>query len=887
MLTKQQKIKADTYTKFESVKNQTTEEYFNGNEFSIDAFNRKYAAFPGETYVQAVKRVCDYAASSEISDEQIYWAERWFDEIYNDWWHPAGSIMQGANSGKKISLFNCTTISLGVNREDEEWDNLESIFKNTAYTVAKAAAYRQGLGVDFSRLRPAGASVLNSANISTGAIHWMKFIDSIGYYVGQKGRIPAMLFSISCEHPDVLDFIKIKGNRKDIQNANISVQCTDAFYKAVENNEEWELKFEIPEIKVGQKVYININSKEEDSLYDEKIGKWYYIAKKDRPYEKTSSKIKARAIAELIAQNMCNHAEPGIQNIDIAHKYSNSDYVYDSEDEYDSRIVSTNACSEQYLSKDSCCVLSSINAGKFPIDNESLETELDKIGHSINRFLDNINEMELRDNTYVTPHQKLAIQKLRRTGAGLTNLAAWLFKKNLEYGSELGNQAVEHFTKTYNYYLYKSSIELGHEKGSFGLFKQEKFEKSPFVKRMMGLNLKFDAMRNVTCSSIAPTGTLSLMFRENIFSYGIEPAFGVYFWKRSKISGKYEYYFCVPKIVKEIFANHGLKIPMQGETIRDTWDGKNGMPIAEFIDENAKKINLKFKRADQVNVLEKLDLMSKVMKWVDSSISVTYLLPENSDWKDVYKLILEAHKKEVKSIAAFPDKKMYGIVSFTPFKDLAIKLSKEGMKIKDENFTTHEIEEIEKVCQFQSEQKIGERPEILVDVMAPKRPKALLCDIHHLTVDGKQWTAMIGLFDKKPYEMFLGYSEQLSLPKKYKSGSLVKHGKGKYALHVGEGDDELIIKDIIVVFNNAQAAWTTRLISLSLRHGVNVSFVVEQLVKDGKFNDINKVLARVLKKYIPEGEIVKSNNACSCGSNNFKYSEGCMICLECGNTKCS
>ena len=162
--------------------------------------------------------------------------------------------------------------------------------------------------------------------------------------------------------------------------------------------------------------------------------------------------------------------------------------------------------SEQYLSKDSCCVLSSINAGKFSTDNENLTKELEKIGYSINRFLDNVNEMELRDSTYVTPHQKLAIQKLRRTGAGITNIAAWLFKINLEYGSKNGNDAIETFADLYNYYLYKSSIELGREKGSFGLFNQEKYEKSPFIKRMIKKGLIFDTMRNVTCSSIAPTG---------------------------------------------------------------------------------------------------------------------------------------------------------------------------------------------------------------------------------------------------------------------------------------------------------------------------------------------------------------------------------------------
>jgi ribonucleoside-diphosphate reductase alpha chain len=165
-------------TKFEDVKNQTTEEYFGGNQFSVDVFKKKYSLHEGETYVQAVKRVCDYVASVEKTEEdRKYWSERWFDEIYNDWWHPAGSIMQGAGSGKNVSLANCCTVSLGKLREDiEEWDNLESIYKNTAYTVAKCAAYRQGLGVDFSALRPRGSDLENSAKKSTGAVsnvQWM------------------------------------------------------------------------------------------------------------------------------------------------------------------------------------------------------------------------------------------------------------------------------------------------------------------------------------------------------------------------------------------------------------------------------------------------------------------------------------------------------------------------------------------------------------------------------------------------------------------------------------------------------------------------------------------------------------------------------------------
>src|SRR5208283_3055170 len=147
------------------------------------------------------------------------------------------------------------------------------------------------------------------------------------------------------------------------------------------------------------------------------------------------------------------------------------------------------------------------------------------------------------------------------------------------------------------------------------------------------------------------------------------------------------------------------------------------------IDEKAKELNIKFKRATEVNALDKLDLMAKVMKWIDSSISVTYMLPEGSDWKDVYNFILEAHRKEVKSIAAFPDKKMYGIVSFIPFKPLAVKLISEGVKIMEENFCKEESEELEKCCNARliPSDKIQK-------TSAPKRPKILNCDVHHVKV---------------------------------------------------------------------------------------------------------------------------------------------------------
>lgn len=866
-------VGSTAFTSFEEVKNQTTESYFYGNGFSIDAFKGKYTLIdkPDETYVQALKRVCDYIASAEKTEElREYWSKRWFHEIYNDWWHPAGSIMQGAGSNRKISLSNCTTLSLGAKRENEEWDSLESIVKNAAYTVAKAAAYRQGVGVDFSRLRPRGTEVLNSAKQSTGSIHWMQFIDGIGGFVGQKGRIPAMLFSLSCNHPDVEEFIGIKADRTKIQNANISVQCTDEFYEAVKANKNWDLVFEIPEIKKGQKVYVDEHSITKDCLKNE-TG-WYYVALHGRKKETIKKTVKAKELMELIAKNMHAHAEPGIQNIDIARKYSNSDYVYDPKDECDSRIISTNACSEQYLSRESLCVLSSINCGRFSAEPENFEAELKIVAPSINRFLDNVNECELVGGTFATPHQRISIKKLRRIGAGMTNIAGWLFKENVPYSSAESCDLMDVFAEKYAYYLYKSSIELGKEKGSFELFDKEKLERSPFIKKMKKLGLEFNHLRNVTLISIAPTGTLSLMFRELVMSYGIEPGFGLYYWKRTRMSGAYQYYFNVPSIVRAFFKKAGKEIPMDTDCFLDDWQGSKGKKIADFIDANKESVGIKFKGSMEVKSLDKLELMARIMKWVDSSISVTYMLPENSTPKDVYDFIMAAHEKEVKSIAAFPDKKMYGIISFAPFRDLATKLVKENVDIHPMNFSQEELEYL----------SMSDENVTLLTKGAPKRQKTLDADIYSITVNKEKFVIVVGLQNKYPYEVFGGKMNglKLDMDAKHIEGKITKVTRGQYSLEF----EEAVIKDFSKQFTPVEKI-LFRSLSLMLRNGIPIEEIVDQLSKasDDMFS-VSAACCRVLKKYIKNGQKVTGRACPKCGGV-LQYFDGCVQC-SCGYSAC-
>jgi ribonucleoside-diphosphate reductase alpha chain len=861
-------------TEYEDVKHETTERYFNGNQFSIDAFRKKYtlADKPEETYVQAIKRVCDFVASVENTDElKKYWSKRWFNEIYNDWWHPAGSIMQGAGSGRKISLANCSTNSLGALKGNEEWDSLEAIIKNATYTIAKSAAYRQGTGIDFSRLRPKDTEVMNSARKSTGSIHWMQFVDQIGNYVGQSGRIPALLFSLSCKHPDVEELIGIKADRTRIQNANISIQCTDDFYDAVKKDKNWELSFEVPEVKKGQKVYVDEHSITRDCKKDEEG--WYYIARHTKKKEVIKKTVRAKELMELIAKNMHAHAEPGIQNIDMARKYSNSDYVYDPKDECDSRIISTNACSEQYLSRESLCILSSINCEKFSTSPDIYEHELRTISHSINRFLDNVNECELEYQTYATPHQRIAIEKLRRTGAGVTNIAGWLFKQNTIYGSEKSSTLMEHFMQRYAYHLYDSSINIGKEKGSFKLFNREKLEKSPFIQRMMSLGLEFPALRNVTLISIAPTGSLSLMFRDLVMSYGVEPAFGIYYWKRTRMNGKYEYYFNVPHVVRDVYKNAGFEIPIDSDSIKDDWKGSKGKKIAEFIELNRKNVNLEFKQATDIRVMDKLELMSKLMQWVDSSISVTYMLPEKSTSKDVFNFIMAAYEKGVKSIAAFPDKKMYGIISFIPFEDLARKLIHDGTTIHPQNFSKEELSAL----------AMSEESVMVHNKNAPKRPETLDADIYSVTVNKEKFVIVIGLNNKYPYEIFGGKMNglKLDMDAKHMEGKITKVSRGQYALEF----EEAVIRDFSKQFTPVEKNMF-RMLSLSLRHGIPIEYIVEQMNKasDDMFS-VSAAVGRVLKKYIRDGKKVNGSGCPSCGGALF-YNDGCVQC-SCGYSGCS
>lgn len=802
---------------FESVKDVTPEQYFKGSTFAINAFRDKYLVeeFNEKNPAEVFWRVVRYAASAESSKElRDSLAKQWFHQLWTGQWMPAGSILQGAANPNKISLANCTTLGFAD-------DSLESIF-DTAYQIAKVAAYRQGLGVHYD-LRPRGMKVNNSSKVSEGNTHWMKYFNQIGNVVGQKGRIPAMLFSINDWNPDLLEFITIKSDQKTIENANISVHFSDKFMKTLIDDGIWKMKYVSP---TGEEL---ITEKRASEIFD------YFV------------------------NNNWAFAEPGAQFIDIAHKYSNSDYLGDER----WIIKSTNACSEQYLEflkgkSSGLCMLSSANYmylfRTFGKDIEAAKNYLRRfIAPSMVRFVDNIITKEIEDKRYPIKEQLNSLKGLRRIGIGVTNLDGYLIYNGIGYDTEQGIQTIYEMTDSFNLGLYETSIALGEEKGSFDAFNESLYTQSPFVKQMMKRHgLKFKTMRNVCVGSIAPTGSLSLMFPD-LVSYGIEPIMGLYYWKRARTSGSYEWSFVVPSFVREILKNLNVEIDMQSDSIPDN-DGSKGEKIAAIIDKHFP--TNKFKPAHLIDPFAKVKLMAKLTKeCVDSSISVTYNLPEDVSKETIKNLYIEAWKQGVKSIAIYRDKSRTGIVEF----------------------------ESPRIAAKRYEEKQEEQTEVLLKYS--KRPADLPADVHHITVRGEKWIAFVGVNENRPYEIFAGKQDEISLPTKYKSGAIHKDKKN-YFFVAGEGEDMLKV-NISKSFKNDEHSALTRQVSLNMRHSVPLVYVIDQLDKShGTIVDYSKVLMRVLKNYLKDEDIKGQVKCKDCGSKNIQYVEKCFVCGDCGSSKC-
>jgi ribonucleoside-diphosphate reductase alpha chain len=361
--------------------------------------------------------------------------------------------------------------------------------------------------------------------------------------------------------------------------------------------------------------------------------------------------------------------------------------------------------------------------------------------------------------------------------------------------------------------------------------------------------------RNIALTTTAPAGSVSCLTQT---TSGIEPAYLLSYTRRKKIN-----------------PNDTASRVDFIDQLGDKWQEykvyhhgfKKWMDATGKVDEQIAESPYWKATSNDVDWPMSVKLQAAAQKWVCHAISKTCNLPNDVTREvvaDVYMAAWEA-----------------GCKGFTVYRDGC----RTGVLVQDTPKETNKVDS-------------DSQPETMIENHAPKRPKELPCDIHRINVKGSEgqesYLVLVGRLEGKPYEIFCGLSHHVEVPKKAKVGNLIKNGKkdgvATYNLQIPVGDDDnLVFKDIVELFSNPNHGAFTRSLSLALRHGVPVQYVVEQLQKD-KYSDMqsfSRVLARVLKGYIPDGAKSTSDKTCpECGSNSLVYKEGCVTCNSCSWSKC-
>lgn len=828
----------------------TIEEYLNHDEMCISVVKKKYLEYPEqpveEFYQHVIENICDNSIENQEHDKASF-----VEACQNDWykgvWKGAGSILAAAPlRDKKISVFNCTCL-------DIQEDSIEAIADTRKY-AAQMAAHRQGLGVTFSKLRPRGAKINNSAIVSEGSVHWMKSFDNLANEVGQRGRLPAMLFALDINHPDVEEFITCKDNINSINNANISVLLNDEFMKCVKEDKDYILSFTCNDGEVIEKV------------------------------------VKAKELFALICKQAWKNGEPGVIFKEKLKRYS-------IQEAFGYEIVGTNACSEKPLTNQGVCCLAPLNMEFVPNpinDKDNFHKFMQDVIPRMVRFMDNVVQYEI-DLAYKSPTamQRETVEQLREIGLGILNLHKWFYNNNVAYGSDESIKMTEEFFKWYQYYAFKSSVGLAVKRGpcpawanAHDLNKLEEWL-TPFLENLFNefpelKDLYYSVgIRNAALLSIAPTGTVSMTF-PNMLSTGIEPLIGYAYWRRTRALSNnqgYDNFFVLPNTIKKmVLDKFQEQAPAYQEAYRKDYDFIKNAPASQLDQDGTfgkKVIDIINKYIDTsliqpshlIDPYQKVKLMQAAQRWIDASISVTYNVPFTFTEEDTQKLYMAAYEYGLKSITIYRDGSREGIYIFEDPITYAKKMAK--------LYGTQEPEE-------------GKRPSSIQYHRAPKRPEELPCELHHTSIKGEQWLVLVGMLNGSPYEIFAGKkNEDFNISKNIQSGEIIKATKGIYTLRIHTATSWIDYHNIADLFMNVEYKALTRLISLSLRHGVYSEYILEQLKKSSDFvSDFMAVISRVLAKYTSSVPKDTGKVCPQCGASIIRL-EGCEKCsAECGYSRC-
>lgn len=846
-----------TYTYNEAF--EASKKYFEGDELAARVWATKYALKDSQgNYFELTPDDMHRRIAREIArierkyknpmDEQLLF------DLMNHFRYlvPQGSPMAGIGNNLQVgSLSNCFVI--GLNGEPDSYGGIIKIDEEQVQLMKR----RGGVGHDLSHLRPKGAEVKNSALTSTGLVPFMERYSNSTREVAQDGRRGALMLTVSVKHPDSEAFVDAKMTEGKITGANVSLKIDDAFMQAAIEGKEYTQQYPIHAEK-----------------------------------PKYTQNIDATTFWNKIIHNAWQSAEPGVLFWDTIIRESLPDCYAD----LGFKTVSTNPCGEIPLCPYDSCRLLAINLYSY-VENPftpNAKFNFSKFKEHVmyaQRMMDDIIDLEMEKietiiakieadpETDEVKATELNLWKKikdktsqgRRTGVGTTAEGDMIAAMGLTYGTEEATKFSVEVHKTLALAAYRSSAMLASERGAFPVFDYKREVNNPFMNRLKEADSElYDLMvkygrRNIACLTIAPTGTTSILTQT---TSGIEPVFLPVYKRRRKVNAN-------DKEVRVDFVDES------GDAFEEyvvyhpkfiTWMNINGVEVKdnytqEQIDEIVAKSPYYKATSNDVDWLNKVKMQGAVQKWVDHSISVTINLPNDVSEEMVNKLYVEAWKSGCKGCTVYRDGSRSGVL---------ISLKSEKKKTTenaapspaDENgFVTH------------------------------KRPIELDADVVRFQNNKEKWIAFIGLIDGKPYEIFTGIAdddEGIFCPKSVSKGKIIKvideNGQKRYDFKfVNKRGFKTTIEGLSEKFN--PEFWNyAKLISGVLRYRMPIAQVLKlvgSLELDNQSINTWKVgVERALKKYLPNGEKASGQTCPNCGQESLVYQEGCLICTNCGTSRC-
>ena len=848
--------KKTTYT-YQEVYDATLN-YFEGDELAArvwaskyalkDSFGNIYELTPDDMHHRIASEIAriEKKYPNPMSEEKVFELMRHFRYIV-----PQGSPMAGIGNNFQVgSLSNCFVIGL-----DGEPDSYGGIIKIDEEQV-QLMKRRGGVGHDLSHIRPKGSPVKNSALTSTGLVPFMERYSNSTREVAQDGRRGALMLTVSIKHPDSESFIDAKMVEGKVTGANVSVRIDDAFMQAAVDGSEYTQKYPI------------------DS---------------DNPiYEK---KIDAQKLWNKIVHNAWKSAEPGVLFWDTITRESVPDCYAD----LGFRTISTNPCGEIPLCPYDSCRLIAVNLYSYvnnPFTKDAyfdFELFREHIGYA-QRMMDDIIDLEMEKidtiiakiatdpeseevkNTELNLWTKIRNKTIkgRRTGVGTTAEGDMVAAMGLRYGTPEATEFSVSVHRALALAAYRSSVKMAQERGAFEVYDAKREENNPYINRLREADPElYDLMvkhgrRNIACLTIAPTGTTSILTQT---TSGIEPVFLPVYKRRRKVNPS----------DKDV---HVDLVDENGDSFEEfivyhpkfiTWMNTEGIEVRrDYTQEQLNEIVARspyYKAtSNDVDWVNKVKMQGDVQKWVDHSISVTINLPNDISEEMVGKLYVEAWRSGCKGCTVYRDGSRTGVL---------VSLSDNDKK-KEKEKQAHYMADYEQIL---------------------KRPKELEADVVRFQNNKEKWIAFIGLIDGRPYEIFTGIAdddEGIFCPKSVNKGKIIKatdeNGVKRYDFQfINKRGFKTTIEGLSEKFN--PEFWNyAKLISGVLRYGMPIEQVlklVASLELDNKsINTWKMGVERALKKYLPDGTKANGQTCPNCGQETLVYQEGCLICTNCGTSRC-